>query len=87
MVQEYTLLQNVCVILTVDWERVNAFSHCVTSTDTLLPQIISYSDTKVLVLVVMEYKRASVLYVYELIFLLHTSRSTEYYREEVFLFF
>ncbi len=31
-----------------------------------------------LVLVVMEYKRVSVIYVYKLIFLLHTSRSTEY---------
>ena len=57
-----------------DWQRVNAFSHCVTLTRVLFPQIISYSDTKVPVLV-MECKRASVLYVYELIFLLHTSRS------------
>ncbi len=62
-----------------DWERVNAFSHWITLTCVLLPQIISYSNTKVAVLVVMEYKRARVLYVsYELIFLLHTSRSTEY---------
>ncbi len=62
-----------------DWERVNAFSHCVTLTRVQLPQIISCSDAKVRVLVVMEYKRASVLYVYE-IFLLHTctSRSTEF---------
>ena len=61
-----------------NWQRLNAFSHCVTLTRVLLLQIISYLDTKVPVLVVMEYKRASVLYVYELIFLLHTSRSTEY---------
>ena len=61
-----------------DWERVNTFSHCVTLTHALLLQIISYSDTKVPVLVVTEYKCASVLYVYELIFSLHTSRSTEY---------
>ncbi len=60
-----------------DWERVNAFSHCITLTRILLPHIISYSDTKVPVLVAMEYKHASVLYVYELIFLLHTTRSTE----------
>ena len=43
-----------------------------------LLQIISHSDTKVTALVVMEYKRASVLHVYEMIFLLHTSRSTGY---------
>ena len=61
-----------------DWECVNAFSHCVTLRRVLLPQIISYSDTKVTVLVVIEYKHASVLYVYEMIFLLHTSRSTGY---------
>ena len=61
-----------------DWEVVNVFSHCVTLTCVLLQQIISYSDTKVPVLVVMKNKRASVLYVCELIFLLHTSRSTEY---------
>ncbi len=60
-----------------DWQRVNAFSHSVTPIRNLLSQIISYSDTKVPVLVVMEYKRANVIYVYELIFLLHTSRSTE----------
>ncbi len=40
--------------------------------------MISYSDTKVQVLVVMEYKHASVTSVYELIFLLTTSRSIEY---------
>ncbi len=40
-------------------------------------QIISYSDTKVPVLVVMECKQANVIYLYELIFLLHASRSTE----------
>ena len=51
-----------------DLERVNVFFHCVSLTRVLLPQIISYSDTKLPVLVVMEYKRASVLYVYELIF-------------------
>ena len=56
------------------WQRANAFSHCVTLTRVLLPQI-SYSDIKVPILVVMECKRASVLY--ELTFLLHTSRSTE----------
>ncbi len=61
-----------------DWQRVNAFSHCVTLTRIPLPQIISYSDTKVPVLVVMECKRASVLYAQRLIFLLHTSRSTQY---------
>ena len=61
-----------------DLQRVNLFFHCVTLTRILLPQIISYSDTKVPVLVVMECKRASVIYVYELIFLLHTSKSTEY---------
>ena len=37
-----------------DWERVNVFSSCVTLRRILLPQIISYSDTKVPVLVVME---------------------------------
>ena len=36
--------------------RVNAFSHCVTQTCVLLPQIMCYSDTKVPVLVVMECK-------------------------------
>ena len=50
-----------------DWRRVNAFAHCVTLRCVLLLQIISYSDTKV-----------PVLYVYELILLLHTSRSTEH---------
>ncbi len=59
-----------------DWQHVNAFSHCVTLKCILLPQIISYSDTKMLVLVVMECKRACVIHVYELTFLLHTS--TEY---------
>ncbi len=57
-----------------DWQRVNAFSHCITLKHVLLPQIISYSDTKVLVLGVMECKHASVIYVYKLTFLLHTSR-------------
>ncbi len=60
-----------------EWQRVNAFSHCVTSIRVLLSQIISYSDTKVPVLVVMECKLANVIYVYQLIFLLHTSRSAE----------
>ncbi len=60
-----------------DWQRLNVFPHCVTLIRSLLSQIISYSDTKVPVLVVMECKRANVIYVYELIFLLHTSRSTE----------
>ncbi len=60
-----------------DWQRVNAFSPCVTLIRVLLSQIISYSDTKVPVLVAMECKRANVNYVYELILLLHTSRSTE----------
>ena len=41
-----------------DWQRVNAFSHCVTLIRFLLSQIISYSDAKVPVLVVMECKRA-----------------------------
>ena len=54
------------------------FSHCVNLTSVLLPQIISYSDAKVSGLVVMKCKRTSVIYVYELTFLLHTSRSTEY---------
>ena len=40
--------------------------------------MISYSDTKVPVLVVMECKYASVVYVYEMILSLYTSRSTEY---------
>ena len=44
----------------------------------LLPQVISYSDAKVPILVVMECKRESVIHVYEFTFLLHTSRSTEY---------
>ncbi len=60
-----------------DWQRVNAFSHCIILIRPLFLQIISYSDTKVPVLVVMECKRANVIYVYELIFLPHTSRSTE----------
>ncbi len=59
------------------WQHVNAFSHCVTLLRILLSQIISDSDTKGPVLVVMECKHANVIYVYELIFLLHTSRSTE----------
>ncbi len=58
-------------------QRAKAFSHCVTLTCILLSQIISYSDTKVPIHVVMECKRVSMLYVGELIFLLHTSRSTE----------
>ena len=49
-----------------DLQRVNAFSHCVTLTHVLLPQIISYSDTKVSVLVVMECKRVSVIYVVDI---------------------
>ncbi len=60
-----------------DWQCANAFSHCVTLIRVLLSQIISYSDTKIPVLVVMECKRANVIYVYELIFLLHTSSSTQ----------
>ena len=59
------------------WQRVNALSHCVTLIRVPLSQMISYSDTKVPVFVVMECKRASVINVYEVIFLLHTSRSTE----------
>ncbi len=51
-----------------DWQRVNAFSHCVTLILVLLSQIISYSDTKVPVLVVMECKHANVICVFELIF-------------------
>ncbi len=69
------LHKNVCDF-DCDWQHLNVFSHCLTLTRVL--QMISYPDTKVPVLVVMEYKRASVLYVYKLIFLLHTSRSTEY---------
>ncbi len=61
-----------------DLKHVAAFSHCVTLTHVLLPQIISYSDTKSVCSCCYECKRASVIYVYELIFLLHTSRSTEY---------
>ncbi len=64
-------------ILTAEWQRVNAFSHCVTLIRVLLSQIISYSDTKIPVCVVMECERANVIYVYELISLLHTSKSTE----------
>ncbi len=45
-----------------DWPPVNAFFHCV-SLICVLSQIISYSDTKVPVLVVMECKRANVNYV------------------------
>ena len=52
-------------------------------TRVLLPQIICFSDTKVPVLVVIECKRASVSHVYGLIFLLRTSRSTEYSCTEV----
>ena len=44
-----------------DWQRVNIFSQFVTLTRVVLPQIISYSDTKVQVFVVMECKRASAL--------------------------
>ena len=57
-------------------QRVNALSHCITLTRVLLLQIISYSDTKVSVLLVMECKRVCVIYVYKMIFSLHTSRST-----------
>ncbi len=48
-----------------DLQRVNAFSHCVTLTSVLhvLPQVISCSDIKVSVCVVIECKRASVIYV------------------------
>ena len=59
-------------------QRVNTLSHCVTLTRLLLPHIISDSDTILPVLIVMECKGASVISVYELIFLLYTSRSTEY---------
>ncbi len=44
-----------------DWQHVNAFSHCVTVIHVLLSQIISYSDTKVPLLVVVECKRATVI--------------------------
>ncbi len=57
-----------------DWHHVNAVFPLRYSDTVLLSQIISYSDTKVPVLVVMECKRANVIYVYELIFLLHTSK-------------
>ncbi len=60
-----------------DWQRVNTFSHCVPLIRVLLSQIISYLDTKVPVLIVMGCKHGNMIYVYELIFLLHTSRSTE----------
>ncbi len=69
-----------------DWQCVNVFSHCVTLICVLLSQIISHSDTKVSVLVVMECKGANVIYVYELIFLLHTSRSTECRQHECTMF-
>ena len=48
-----------------DLQRINVFSNCVTLslTHVLLQQTISCSDTKVSVLVVMECKRASVIYV------------------------
>ena len=71
------LRQNVLAILTGGWQHINAFSLCVTLRHVLLSEIISYSDSKVPVLVLMEYKCASVSYVYKFIFLLHTSRSTE----------
>ena len=73
------LRQNARAILTATGSVfTNVFSHCVTLIRVLLSQIIeSYSDTQVLVLVVMECKRANVIYVYELIFILNTSRSTE----------
>ncbi len=61
--------------LDCDWQSVNMFS----DTRSTVLQIICCSDTKVPVLV-MECKRASVIYVYDLIFLLHSSRLTEYYR-------
>ena len=62
-----------------DWQRVNMFSHCVTLACILLPQILSYSDTKVLVLlVVTECNPASGIYVYELIFLLQGQQSVNY---------
>ena len=54
-----------------DWQCVNMFYHCVTLIRVLLSQIIFYSDTKALVLV-MECKCSIVIYVYELIILLHT---------------
>ena len=57
-----------------DLQRVNSFSHCVTLAHILLPHIISYSETKMLVLVVVECKRVSLIYAYELIFLLHISK-------------
>ena len=73
-----------CVVLTCahdfdcDWQRVNTFFHRVTLTRILLLQIISYSETKVPFLVIMECKRTCVTSVYELILLLYTSRSREY---------
>ena len=71
-----------------DWQRVNVFSHshCVTLKRVLLTQIISYSNTNMPLLVVMECKRASVIHVWELIFLLHTSKPTEYTGIPIFLF-
>ena len=62
-----------------DWQHVYTVSHCATLIRVPLSQIIIYSDTKEPALVVMECKRANVIYVCELIFLLHTSRSTEVY--------
>ena len=63
-----------------DWQRVNKFFHCVTLIHVLLSQIISYSHTKVPVLVVMECQRAHVIYVYELLFysILQGQQSVEY---------
>ena len=68
---------NALAILTVTKEHVNTFSHRITLTRFLLPQSISFSDTKVLFNCYGMYKRASMTSVYEFIFLVYTSRSTE----------
>ena len=63
-----------------DLQRVNMFSNCVTLTCVLLSQSISYSDTKVSGLAVVECKHARVIYVYELTFLLHIQGQQSVYK-------
>ena len=66
-----------------NWQRVSAFSHCLALTHVLHLQIISYSDTKHCFLLLWDVSVQVWLNVYKLIFLLHTSRSTEYRCETV----
>ncbi len=63
-----------------DWQHVNAFSDYVTliRSSTFANSLLLRSGTKVPGFVVMEHKCTSVIYVYEMIFLLYTSRSAEY---------